>query len=53
MYCNYCDKEITVGEHFFRLRETVKCFCSIDCMTDYMILNGEVFIETNTSEEDE
>ncbi|MCM1524123.1 MAG: hypothetical protein NC120_06655 [Ruminococcus sp.] len=53
MYCVNCDKEIPVGETYFKHSSIDGAFCCGDCITDYMVYRNMIGIETNTGEDEE
>ena len=53
MNCEQCGSEIPKGETYFKHQESERCFCSIDCLTDWMIYDHLLTIETCGEDDDE
>ncbi len=51
MFCANCYKEIPIESAYFKHQNTNQCFCSLDCLNDYMIGCHAVTIETNNGKE--
>lgn len=47
MFCANCYKEIPIENAYFKHQNTNQCFCSLDCLNDYMIVCHAVTIETS------
>lgn len=52
MYCESCYMEIKTGDNYIRHRATDLCFCTMNCLTDWMVDNHAVEIETYDRDED-
>ena len=46
MYCENCYKEIENGENYYSHIATGLCFCSLECLTDWLIYSHAVEIES-------
>lgn len=53
MFCANCYSEIPKGKNCYRLQASNNCFCSLDCLNDWLIYSGSVTIETSDGETEE
>lgn len=52
MYCENCCNDIPVGGSYFRHGSTELCFCSLNCLTDWLIDSMNVTSKINDEDKE-
>lgn len=52
MFCANCYKEIPIENAYFKHQNTNQCFCSLNCMNDWLIHSQAITIEISKSSDE-